>query len=132
MKLQEIVAGTQLPTLRPEPITRTTLALFAGASGDYQPTHIDIDAAKAKGRPDVIAHGMLMMAYLGRMLTDLVPQEKVVSFNARFVAITPVYAQAACTGRVIGVENGLATIELAITLADGTLVVRGDATVDIR
>jgi acyl dehydratase len=132
MNLQDIAAGMELPTLRPEPISRATLALFAGASGDHQPTHIDIDAAKAKGRPDVIAHGMLMMAYLGRMLTDLVPQEKVLAFNARFVAMTPVYAQAACTGRVVGVENGLATIEMAITLADGTVVVRGDATIDIR
>ena len=74
MKTLDIHVGMDLPSLRVEPISRKTLALFAGASGDHQPTHIDIDAAKAKGRDDVIAHGMLMMAYLGRVVTDLVPQ----------------------------------------------------------
>ena len=92
MIAHELIAGTELRPLHIEPISRKTLALFAGASGDHQPTHIDIDAARAKGRDDVIAHGMLMMAYLGRMLTDLVPQDKIRSFKARFVAITPVHA----------------------------------------
>jgi acyl dehydratase len=40
-------------------ITRATLALYAGASGDHNPVHIDIDAAHAVGIDDVFAHGML-------------------------------------------------------------------------
>jgi acyl dehydratase len=122
--------GQELSPLVIKPISRKTLALFAGASGDHQPTHIDIDAAKAKGRDDVIAHGMLMMAYLGRMLTDLVPQENVRSFKARFMAITPVHAEPTCRGRVVSVENGLTTLELWIDLADGTTVVRGEAIIE--
>lgn len=122
--------GTELPPLRIEPISRKTLALFAGASGDHQPTHIDIDAARAKGRDDVIAHGMLMMAYLGRMLTALAPQEKLRRFNARFLAMTPVHAEPTCTGRIVSVENGLATVALEVTLADGTTVVRGEAVIE--
>ena len=39
-----------------------------------------VDAARAKGRKDVIAHGMLMMAYLGRVLTGFVPQDKILSY----------------------------------------------------
>lgn len=132
MKPAELVVGAELPPLRVEPISRTTLALFAGASGDHQPTHLDIDAARAKGREDVIAHGMLMMAYLARMLTDLVPQERIRSYSARFLATTPVRAQPTCTGRVVALENGLASIALAITLGDGTTVVRGEAVIDIR
>ena len=131
MKTNALSVGMELPTLAIEPITRKTLALFAGASGDHQPTHIDIDAAKAKGREDVIAHGMLMMAYLGRMLTDLVPQENIRSFNARFVAMTPVHAQPTCTGRVTAIEDRLATLELEIKLADGKVVLRGDAVVEL-
>ena len=131
MSTRDLSVGAELAPLRLEPISRKLLALFAGASGDHQPTHIDIDAARAKGRKDVFAHGMLMMAYLGRMLTDLVPQQKVRSFKVRFVAITPVYAQPTCTGRVIAINDGLATLELAITLADGTVTVRGEAVVDI-
>lgn len=122
--------GMELPPLTIAPITRKTLALFAGASGDHQPTHIDIDAARAKGRDDVIAHGMLMMAYLGRMLTDLVPQEKVRAFRTRFVAMTPVHAEPTCTGRIVAVTDGLATVALEVTLADGTTVARGEAVIE--
>jgi acyl dehydratase len=132
MNIRDAVVGTELPLLRIEPISRTTLALFAGASGDHQPTHIDIDAAKVKGRQDVIAHGMLMMAYLGRMLTELVPQRQIRSYKARFVAMTPVHAEPICTGRIVAIEDGLATLELAINLADGTTVLRGEAVVDIH
>lgn len=132
MNIRDFAVGHELLTLRIEPISRKTLALFAGASGDHQPTHIDIDAAKAKGRQDVIAHGMLMMAYLGRMLTDLVPQERIRSYKARFVAMTPVHAEPTCEGRIVAINDGMATIELAISLADGTTVLRGEATVDIR
>jgi acyl dehydratase len=132
MTRQELTVGAELPPLHIEPISRKTLALFAAASGDHQPTHIDIDAARAKGRDDVIAHGMLMMAYLGRMLTDLVPQENIRSYKARFVAITPVLAKPTCTGRVVAIDDELATLALEITLVDGTVVVRGEAVVDIR
>lgn len=132
MTLADAAVGMELPPLRIEPVSRKTLALFAGASGDHQATHIDIDAARAKGRDDVIAHGMLLMAYLGRMLTDLVPQDKIRSYSARFVAMTPVHAQPTCTGRVTAIEDGLATLELMVTLADGTVVVRGQAVVELR
>ena len=129
---QEVFIGMELPPLQTAPITRTTLALYAGASGDHQRTHIDIDAARAKGRQDVVAHGMLMMAYLGRMLTDWAPQEKIRSYQARFVALTPVHAVATCRGRVIAMADGLATIELSISLADGTTAVRAEAVVDVH
>jgi len=132
MTLQSVFVGMELPPLQTDPITRKTLALFAGASGDHQPTHIDIDAAKAKGRSDVIAHGMLMMAYLSRLLTNWVPQERIRSYQARFVAMTPVYAVATCRGQVVAIEEGLATVELTIRLADGTTVVSADAVVDLR
>ena len=53
------------------------------------------------------------------------------SFSARFVAITPVHAEPTCTGRVVALDNGLATLDLAVTLADGKLVVRGEAVVEV-
>ena len=62
--------GEFLPELKLEPISRTILALYAGASGDHNPLHIDTDYANEIGLPDVIAHGMLIMGYLGRVLTN--------------------------------------------------------------
>ena len=70
------------------PVTRATLALYAGASGDHNPVHIDSDVARGAGFPDVFAQGMLAMAYLGRLLTDTVPIDRIRSFSARFLAVT--------------------------------------------
>jgi acyl dehydratase len=121
--------GTELPPLRVAPISRATLALFAGASGDHNPIHIDLDVAKSAGLDDVFAHGMLSMAYLGRLLTGWAPQERIRSYRVRFAAITPVHAQPTCTGVVTAVDGGLATIELAVTLADGTVTLTGEAVI---
>ena len=50
--------GDELPALQLPPVNRTTLALFAGASGDHNPIHIDTDFARKSGMPDVFAQGM--------------------------------------------------------------------------
>jgi acyl dehydratase len=125
--------GAELPELAVEPISRTTLALFAGASGDGNPIHIDLDVARSAGLDDVFAHGMLSMAYLGRLLTDAFPQQQLRSWRVRFAAITPVHAQPVCTGRITSIDESagerLATIDLRVTLADGTQTLAGQAIV---
>jgi acyl dehydratase len=125
--------GTELPELAIEPISRTTLALFAGASGDHNPIHIDLDVARSAGLDDVFAHGMLSMAYLGRLLTDAFPQQQLRSWKVRFAAITPVHAQPTCTGRITAIDEStgerLATVELRVTLADGTQTLAAQAVV---
>jgi acyl dehydratase len=136
MTLAESVAvGTELPPLKIAPISRLTLALFAGASGDHNPMHVDLDVAKSVGLPDVFAHGMLSMAYLGRLLTNWVSQERIRSYRVRFAAITPVHGEPTCTGRVTHIDDiegeRCATVELAVTLADGTKILTGDAVVAI-
>ena len=65
LSFDAVNVGDALPPLSLPPLTRTTLALYAGASGDHNPMHIDIDFARAAGMPDVFAHGMLSMAWLG-------------------------------------------------------------------
>ncbi|NEB79840.1 dehydratase [Streptomyces sp. SID14478] len=125
-----LVAGTVLEPLHLPPVGRTTLALFAGASGDHNPLHIDLDEARAAGLEDVFAHGMLSMAYLGRLLTDWAPQERIRSFDVRFVALTPLHARPTCHGSVRAVEDGVAAIALDVRLADGTTTLTGTALVD--
>jgi acyl dehydratase len=80
--------GDQLPPLVLPPLTRATLALYAGGSGDHIPLHIDADFARAAGHPDVFMHGMLGVAYLARLLTNWVPQERLAEIDVRFNAIT--------------------------------------------
>ncbi|MEU3017521.1 MaoC/PaaZ C-terminal domain-containing protein [Nocardiopsis sp. NPDC007018] len=129
----ELRVGDELPPLRLEPVSRTTLALFAGGSGDHNPVHIDLDAARGAGMDDVFAHGMLSMAYVGRFLTAWAPQERLRSLRVRFTAITPVHARPVCSGTVSAIEDGdgerRATIRLTVRLADGTTTLTGEATV---
>ncbi|RJQ78432.1 dehydratase [Pseudonocardiaceae bacterium YIM PH 21723] len=129
--MTNLVPGTELPPLTVEPISRTTLALFAGASGDHNPIHIDLDNARSAGMEDVFAHGMLSMAYLGRLLTNWVPQNRIRDWQVRFTSITPVHGRPTASGRVTAVENGLATVELLVALEDGTPTLTGVATVAV-
>ncbi len=129
--LGDLAPGDDLPALSIPPISRTTLALFAGASGDHNPIHIDLDVARSAGLDDVFAHGMLSMAYLGRLLTGWVPQFRIRGFTARFVAITPLHAQPTCHGTVRSVDDGTVVLDLAVRLADGTTTVTGCAVIDL-
>ena len=94
-------AGDALPPLQLPPISRLDLALYCGASGDHNPIHVDIDFAKSAGMPDVFAHGMLSAAWLGRLLTNWVPQTAIRSLDVRFAAITQVGERITCTGEVV-------------------------------
>ena len=114
-----------------DPISRSALALFAGASGDHNPIHIDIDVARVAGFDDVFAHGMLSMAYLARMLARWVPQERIRSYGVRFAAVTPLGAKPTCSGTIIGIEDGIATVDLLVRLEDGTVTLSGTATVEL-
>ncbi len=97
----DIQVGDEIPLLELAAINRTTLALYCGASGDHNPIHIDIDFARKARMPDVFAHGMLSAAYLGRLLTNWVPQDRVRSLSIRFTGITHLGHIPSCTGRVV-------------------------------
>lgn len=96
-----VAVGDRLPDLVRGPISRATLALFAGASHDHVSLHIDSDFAKAAGMGDVFAHGMLSMAYLAQMLMSWAPQDRLRRWSVRFTAITPLHATVTCRGEVI-------------------------------
>jgi acyl dehydratase len=104
------------------PITRHTLALYCGASGDHNPIHVDIDFARAAGFPDVFSHGMLVMGYLGQALTDAVAPHRIRSFSTRFAAITQLGARLTCEGSVTELfeDKGERRARLALTTKDET------------
>src|SRR5215207_9934426 len=92
--------GDALPPLQLPVLTRLNLALYCGASGDHNPIHVDSDFARSAGMPDVFAHGMLSAAWLGRLLTNWVPQTAIRSLDVRFAALTQVGERIACSGGV--------------------------------
>ena len=128
-----VKVGDTLPPLQLPPVDRTTLALFAGASGDHNQIHIDIDYARKAGMTDVFAHGMLSMAYLGRLLTQWVDQRQLRQFGVRFTGITHLGHKITCTGRVVDrfEADGEQRVKLEIQTCNqyGETKILGDAVV---
>lgn len=123
-----MLEGQTLPELVRGPVTRTTLALFAGGSHDHVPLHIDSDFAKAAGMDDVFAHGMLSMAYLAQALRLWAPPQSLRRWNVRFIAITLLHASVTCRGTVAEIfeHDGERFARLSI----GTWTDRGTQTLD--
>ena len=132
--LDNASVGDKIPDLVIEPITRSTLALYAGASGDHNPIHIDLDFAKESGMKDVFAHGMLIMAYLGRAVTNIVPQSNLKNFSVRFSSITNIGDILTCSGKVkkIDKNNSKKTIVLDLIVSDefGDIKISGVASIE--
>ncbi len=67
-------------------IDRAMLKAYADASGDQNPIHQNEEFALSVGLPNVIAHGMLTMALVGKYITDWAGGAVAVKeFSARFV-----------------------------------------------
>ena len=128
--------GDELPALQLAPVNRTTLALFAGASGDHNPIHIDTDFARKAGMPDVFAQGMLGMAWLGRLLTRWAPQSQLRRFDVRFQGITHLGHAVRCTGRVVEKleHNGERCVRIEVLSVNqyGQTRIAGEALVALR
>ena len=131
--IKTLKAGDKLEPLTQKPISRSTLALFAGASGDHNPIHIDIDFAKSVGLDDVFAHGMLGMAYLGRFLTLFTDQKNLRSYSVRFSSITQVGAELKCSGKVTEIfeekDEKFLKLELSATDQNNDVKLMGDAVI---
>ena len=132
-KFADVKIGDDLPPLKLPPVTRHQLALYCGGSGDHNPIHVDIDFAKKFGFKDVFAHGMLSMAFLGRLVTSFAPQSQVRKLGTRFTSITWVGDVITVSGKVTGKReaNGekLVDLELRCTNQNGQNTLEGSATV---
>lgn len=119
--------GDALPSLELPPLTRLTLALYCGASGDHNPIHVDSDFAHSAGMPDVFAHGMLSAAWLARVLTDWVPQSAIRSLDVRFAAITYVGDRITCSGHITEKLDRSVRVALQTSNAEGVVKLSAEA-----
>jgi acyl dehydratase len=124
--------GSVVATLAPPPSSAADLARYARASGDSNPLHLDPEFARKAGFDNLVVHGMLGMAHMGRMLTNAFPLASIRSFTARFSAVIlagePVRYQATL------VEKGGDVFKLSLEAiaASRVVAIKGDAVIDAR
>ena len=116
-----IEVGTTLPE-RVFTINRELLKAYADASGDQNPIHQNEEFALSVGLPNVIAHGMLTMALVGKYVTDWAGgSSNVTHYGARFIKPVIVPADTdvdlTVTAVVSAVEDGLITLDLTANSA---------------
>ncbi|WGY00444.1 MaoC/PaaZ C-terminal domain-containing protein [Nocardioides sp. QY071] len=115
-------ARTSLPVASFGPITRSMLREYAAASGDNNPLHLNDAAAQRAGHREVIAQGMLSMAFVGRWVTSWCDLHELRSVSSRFTAATPLGSLVSCEGRLGSVHQGALSIDYSVSI-DGTDIV---------
>ena len=103
-------------------LDRELLKRYADASGDQNPIHQNEEFAVSVGLPNVIAHGMLTMAFVGKYISDFAGgSAKVVEFGARFTkpVIVPAGQKVDLTvsATVAEISEGKISITLSATSA---------------
>jgi acyl dehydratase len=103
MSILDITIDQQLSPLVKPPITQEQLRRYAEASGDYNPIHLDEQAARQVGLDGVIAHGMLSMAFLGQFVTQqiaTIPGARIEDLKVRFLNMVRLGDILTCQGTV--------------------------------
>lgn len=70
MKWSDIQVGQEFVLNKP-PIEKVQLVKYAGASGDYNLIHTDVETARQVGLPGIIAHGMLSMGFMAQLMGQI-------------------------------------------------------------
>jgi len=109
-------------------LSREQIVRYAGASGDFNPIHYDEDRARGFGLPGVIAHGMLSMGVLARLIGQAVPPgSRIERYGVRFRAMVRPQEVLTATARVISVDGaGRAVLDLVLRHDDGRIAVSGE------
>src|SRR5436305_11198550 len=97
---EDVQVGDSIPQLVKDPMTHLRLVRYAGASGDFNPLHTDPQVGEAIGTGGIIAHGMLIMGFVGQLLSDYVGPEALRRFNTRFKGMTHIGDVITCTGTI--------------------------------
>lgn len=132
---ESIRVGEELPALAKAPIDRVQLSRYAGASGDYNPVHVDEIYAKSVGMPSVYAPGMLVMGMLGQLISDWARGGQLRRYNVRFIKMVWPGDTIVCKGRVSDRWGSggryFAEIDLWAENQRGELVMKGSSQIQL-
>jgi acyl dehydratase len=121
--MPELVAGGEIPTLSVTPDKYLTNR-YAGASGDFNPIHIDEEFARAVGLPGRILHGLWTMAQVARAQTDAAGgPEHLKRLSVQFRGMGMPEQEIVVSGTVREVVDGRAIVD-AVAAQDDKQIIR--------
>ena len=97
---EDVQVGYAIPQLVKSPVSHLQLVRYAGASGDFNPLHTDPKIGEMIGTGGIIAHGMLIMGFVGQMLSDYVGPTALRKFGVRFKGMTHIDDAITCSGTI--------------------------------
>lgn len=127
--------GQELPPLVKPAISKTQLLMYAGASGDFNLIHTDVETARAVGLPGTIAHGMLSMGFLAQYAGELAGDEGFVQrLKVRFSGMVFPGDVLTCRAKVLGRDEQAhtVTLELSAEREPGKPLTSGEAVLHVR
>jgi acyl dehydratase len=122
-----MVPGEQLPDLTITPDKYLTVR-YAGASGDFNPIHIDEEFAKSVGLPGRILHGLWTMSQVARAVGETGELKRL---SVQFRGMGFPEQELTVTASVKAVEDGVATIQTEAEQDGRKLIRKGEAEVRV-
>jgi acyl dehydratase len=104
---------------------------YAGASGDFNPIHIDPEFAKAVGLPNTILHGLYMMGLTARAATEAAGGDprSLKRLSVQFRGMGAPETEIVVSGEVKAVADGKATIEVVAAQGENQTIRNAEAEV---
>ena len=121
----------EVPELRVTPDRYLTVR-YAGASGDFNPIHIDEDFAKQVGLPGRILHGLWTMAQVARAQTEAAGGPHALRrLSVQFRGMGMLEEEIVVTSTVREVRDGTAIVDCEARQGDRAIVRRGEAELQV-
>ncbi len=125
------VLGAEIPQVRVTPDKYLTVR-YAGASGDFNPIHIDDEFARAVGLPGRILHGLWTMAQVARAQTEAAGgPERLKRLSVQFRGMGVPEQEVLVTGTVREIHDGRVVIDTVAEQADKQIVRNAEAELEL-
>jgi len=127
----QLQAGDRIEELRVTPDKYLTLR-YAGASGDFNPIHVDEEFARSVGLPGRILHGLWTMAQVARAQEEAAGgPERLKRLSVQFRGMGLPEQEVLVTGTVTEVSDGRALIDTVAEQGGNQIIRNAQAEVEL-